>query len=517
MSASSAAKRLSNVRQLLRERNLDALLVPHTDPHSSEYFSPRFERRQWLTNFTGSAGDALVSMEDAKLWTDGRYWTQATRELFPTWELVQDGSPGVKSLDEFLASADSFPSHETLRLGVDPFLISSKRWKSLNALPHIQLHATKDNVVDCAGFALDFDGSTTSEEQMIQVLDERFSGKSAAAKIEETRAVLKSMGANSLLVSTLDDVAWLCNLRGGDVPYTPLFLGYVYLEMNCVTLFVDACKLSDSASVYLERQGVNIAEYASLDSFLRKRNTPATKICLDVSSSSFAITESLNDCTILEQPNPTLKLKSIKNDVELQGVRACHIRDGYAKTKFLFWLEEAILSGEVVDECAAADKLEEYRKSGKHFQGLSFPSISGCDENGAVLHYHALKESARVLTKDSMYLIDSGAQYLDGTTDVTRTIHFGTPSDYQKECYTRVLKGFIAVHRQKFPAGTTIGPQLDGLARHSLWEAGLDFAHVRVFSPFFIIATNAFIFSFRVASLAIRVSSRSFKRGPATA
>ncbi len=479
--AKGGATRASAVRALMRSRGLDALLVPHVDPHNSEYFAPKFERRRWLTGFTGSAGDALVTNREgegsALLFTDGRYWLQAKQELFGGWDLVRDGEAGVKSIDEHIACAAS----GIKRLGVDPFLVSAGRWRKLAAIPHVELCATDVNLVDEAMKAeesSDFlQGQEGGQCAPIIVHGEEFSGESPTSKISRTRRELKNIGADNLFISTLDDVAWLLNLRGEDVPYTPIFLAYVWLSMDSTILFVDESKLTEETRTHLSKHNVDVADYDSVSSFLASRNAAGSKVCLDVSSSSFAIVDALNACTIIEKESPTTKMKSIKNEVELAGIRACHVRDGLAKTRFLFWLEDEVASGAQLDEHSAAEKLEAFRSANKHFAGLSFPSISAADASGALLHYHVDPAHARPITRDSMYLIDSGAQYYDGTTDVTRTIHFGEPTDFQREAFTRVLKGFIAVHAQKFPAGTTIGPQLDGLARQHLWNAGLDYAH----------------------------------------
>ena len=485
--AKGGASRAAAVRSLMRSRGLDALLVPHVDPHNSEYFAPKFERRRWLTGFTGSAGDALLmdSAEDscgsALLFTDGRYWLQAENELFKGWNLVKDGKAGVKSIDEHIACASS----GIKRLGVDPFLVSAGRWRKLAAIPHIELCATDVNLVDEAMKAdkaiddggVNVEGGKDDGCEPIIVHGMQFAGESPTSKISRTRKELESMGADNLFISTLDDVAWLLNLRGGDVPYTPIFIAYVWLSMNSTTLFVDQSKVTEAVREHLSEHNVELAEYDSVSTFLASHNIAGSKVCLDVSSSSFAVVDALDACTIVEKESPTTKMKSIKNDVELAGIRACHVRDGLAKTRFLFWLEDQIDSGAQLDEHDAAEKLEAFRSVNAHFAGLSFPSISAADESGALLHYHVDPENARSIRPDSMYLIDSGAQYYDGTTDVTRTVHFGEPTDFQREVFTRVLKGFIAVHTQRFPADTTIGPQLDGLARQHLWNAGLDYAH----------------------------------------
>ena len=545
--ATAAASRLSALRTLLRANRLDALLVPQADPHGSEYLSPCFERRAFLSGFTGSAGDAVVEALDdgpARVWTDGRYWLQAARELQPGWELMKAGEAGVPSIHAYLRNRGSSRT-SSFRVGVDAELMGIARWNELARVsPSVELVATSSNLVDIV-WSSSATSATSSQRPLMPTAPvvphtREYAGATVAAKLDAVRAKIDPACAG-VLVSALDSVAWLLNLRGGDVPFTPVFLAHVFVGRapgDPIELFIDASKLASGAVAHVESQmqmrsssgtGADVGdEEAFVDdgnsSMLvvrpytellpRLAKMQATKVGgehdddggavrrrrltqIDFTQASAAVLTALGgNAGVRDRPCPTLLLKAVKNDTERAGMRRCHVRDGVAKTRFLFWLEDEVARRAAsadasaadtdstplppLTECDAADALEAYRARDPLFRGLSFPSISSADANAAVIHYAPHRKKGKgqnaVITAESLYLIDSGAQYLDGTTDVTRTVHLGAPTLHQRECFARVLKGFIAIHECVFPAGT-LGAALDGLARGELWKSGLDFAH----------------------------------------
>ena len=476
------------MRRLLRAERLDALLVPQTDPHGSEYLSPRFERRAFLSGFTGSAGDALVDAEGgARCWTDGRYWLQAEGELAPGWELMKGAAAGEPTLAAHLALRGTAAS--PIRVGVDASLVSPAQWDALDRSPAIELVATERNLVDAVWGA----EQPALPRGAIVPHPIEYAGATVDEKLEQLRAKLDAR-ARAVVISQLDAVAWLLNLRGADVPYTPVFLAHLYVGRargDPIELFIDEAKLDARAraqlgaveGLVLRPYGALLARVAALSDAPRDAPRGAGAdgaVQIDFASASAALRAALS-APPLDRACPTLLLKAAKNAREQRGMRACHARDGLAKTRFLFWLEDEVArrdaAGEApLSECDAADELEALRAADPLFRGLSFPSISAADANGAVIHYAPSPATCRAIAPDSLYLIDSGGQYLDGTTDVTRTVHMGAPSRHQVECFSRVLKGFVAVHRCVFPAGT-VGSALDGLARAALWRSGLDFAH----------------------------------------
>ena len=487
------SRRLEALRGLLRAERLDALLVPQTDPHGSEYLSPCFERRAFLSGFTGSAGDALVDAEGgAWQWTDGRYWLQAESELAPGWELMKGGAAGEATLAAHLALRGTAAS--PIRVGVDASLVSPAQWDALAKSRTVDLVATERNLVDAVWGG---DQPALPSGAIVSHPIE-YAGATVDEKLEQLRAKLDPR-ASAVVISQLDAVAWLLNLRGADVPYSPIFLAHLYVGRargDPIELFVDEAKLDARARAQLGAVvGLAVRPYdALLPRVAALSGRPRVvegegaeagagggdPVQIDFASASAALRAALSTPP-LDRACPTLLLKATKNAQERRGMRACHVRDGFAKTRFLFWLEDEVArrgaAGEApLSECDAADELEALRAADPLFRGLSFPSISSADANGAVIHYSPTRASCAAITPDSLYLIDSGAQYLDGTTDVTRTVHMGTPSRHHVECFSRVLKGFIAVHRCVFPAGT-VGSALDGLARAALWRSGLDFAH----------------------------------------
>lgn len=421
-------------------------------------------------------------MEKAALWTDGRYFIQASQQLDQScWLLMKAGLPETPSKEKWLASELS----NGQRVGVDSALISYEAAKKLreslnkNNNKSIELVAVNENLIDAI-----WRDQPTFKPKEIQNLPIEFSGKASNEKIGELRSYLKSQSCSSIILTALDEIAWLFNLRGSDINYNPVFFSYAFITLDQTFLFIghenDENKLSEVARSALSKDQVIIEDYLAVFGRMEKL-TEGLKDILITSTCNWKLVEAIGIekiKTLNGAFGPIETAKSIKNETEMKGFRQCHIRDGAALCRYFAWLEVELNKSDapVIDEVDGADRLEAFRSEGENFKGLSFDTISGSGPNGAIIHYKPEKPSAALITIDNLYLCDSGAQYLDGTTDVTRTVHFGTPSAYEKECFTRVLKGNLALERAIFPAGTS-GLQLDALARLPLWQVGLDFRH----------------------------------------
>ena len=451
------------------------------------------ERRSFISGFTGSAGTALITLDDrAYLWTDGRYFLQAEKQLDPEyWQLMKSGQDVTMSA--WLCK--HYTQAQNTKIGVDPKLYSVQEYESLakelkthekssvqNSSSSIELVPLANNLVD------EVWGSErpSAPHGRIFALSKQFSGMDMSEKVELIRKDMEKENCSHLVLTALDEIAWLTNLRGSDIQFNPFFMSYLLLTMDHAYLYIDPAKLeSDVLSDHLDQSQISVKPYDSFMSDLsqyftshvedQKRNN---KIWVDTNSCSMGVYEQLPKDRVLAKTSPVKMAKSIKNETEIQGFKNAHIRDGAALVRFFAWIEDALNnhSDQVITECAAADKLEQFRKEQDHFVSLSFGTISGFGPNGAIIHYSPQPETCSAITKEGVYLLDSGAQYKDGTTDVTRTVHFGEPTSYQKECYTRVLKGHIALDTIIFPEGTT-GYKLDVVARMPLWQLGLDYNH----------------------------------------
>jgi len=468
--------RLQALRKILAEKKLDVFVCPTADAHQSEYVAECDKRRAFLSGFTGSAGTAVVTADAALLWTDGRYHLQAEAELTPDWKLMKDGLDGVPKIDEWLSALP-----KGTRIGVDPFVTQIAQWQGLTKQfkeKGLELVAVTPNPVD----QIWKDRPATPAAPLI-VLGEEFTGEKVQSKLCKLRGKLKEQDCEALVVSALDEIAWVFNLRGGDIPFNPVFMAYALITHNSATLYVDAKKVTPAVREHLGSD-VTIKPYNAIFDDLRALSAAATSafkysVWMDPRRCNVALLHAVaEEERILERESPIALLKSVKNKVEIEGLRQAHIRDGVAMVKYLHWLENALNGPDAdkLDEITVADRLEAFRKEQKNFVGLSFDTISGAGPNGAIIHYKAKEGSARKVTKNEMYLVDSGGQYLDGTTDITRTLHFGTPTAFEKKTYTLVLKGHIALATAVFPAGTP-GSCLDVLARLPLWEVGLDYMH----------------------------------------
>lgn len=466
----------------MQHHNLQAYYVPSEDAHQSEYIAPWDARRAFLSGFTGSAGYAVVTLEKAALWTDGRYFLQAERQLDSKyWELMRGGLPETPKKEDWLERV----CEKDARVGLDPKLISfeeGNRMRETLKEKGLELTLVQDNLVDQVWA----DDKPAAIYNPIEHLPVDYSGRTAGDKLKTLMEKhLKKGGYEAMVISELDEIAWLFNLRGSDIQFNPVFFAYALIkqEGEPVLYLAKGEKAADDLAMQKLSQelGVKplIKPYSQIYSDLTATygKSSSGKKILVTKQCNMALVESLGgkEAVAIKQ-SPIAQEKAIKNDVELNGFRECHKRDGAALVKYFAWLEKELSQGAVIDEFAGAEKLEQFRKLGKDFVGLSFDTISGSGPNGAVIHYKPEKETARQITTTEVYLCDSGAQYRDGTTDTTRTLHFGAPKAFEKEAFTRVLKGVIALDTAAFPVGTS-GIQLDTLARMSLWKVGLDYRH----------------------------------------
>ncbi|KAK4143875.1 peptidase M24, structural domain-containing protein [Dichotomopilus funicola] len=474
--------RLATLRSLMKETGVDIYVVPSEDSHASEYTAPCDNRRPFISGFTGSAGTAVVTLDKAALATDGRYFNQATQQLDDNWHLLKTGLQDVPTWQEW--AADESAGGKTV--GIDPALVSSsvaeKLDESIKKKGGAGLKAVSENLVDAVwGQAQPARSSNT-----VKLLHQKYAGKNTATKLTELRKELEKKKAAAFVVSLLDEVAWLFNLRGSDITYNPVFFSYAVVTQDSATLYVDDAKLDEDCRSYLEENNVSVKPYKALfddakalaSDAVANETSEKQKKYLISNKASWALKLVLGgDKYVDEVRSPVGDAKAIKNEVELEGMRKCHIRDGAALIKFLAWLEDQLVNKKaVLDEVAAADRLEQFRAEQKNYVGLSFDTISSTGANAAIIHYKPEPGACATIDPEGIYLVDSGAQFLDGTTDVTRTVHFGTPTEEQKKAYTLVLKGNIALDTAVFPKGTT-GFAIDCLARQYLWKQGLDYRH----------------------------------------
>ncbi|MBS29473.1 MAG: X-Pro aminopeptidase [Alphaproteobacteria bacterium] len=463
----SPAERLAALRQRLTDDGLDGFVVPHADAHQNEFLPADAERLAWLTGFNGSAGTAVVLKDRAAIFVDGRYTLQVRdqvdADLYDFHHLVEEPVP------DWVAAV--LP--KGARLGYDPWLHTQTQLERLQkavAGAGAALEPVAENPVDAI-----WADRLPPPRARAEPHPERFAGRSSAEKRAELANELLADHAAAVVLTQPDSIAWLLNIRGGDVDHTPLTLSFAILHDDAsVDWFVAPEKVTGGLYDHLG-DGVRIqppdAFAAALDGLSGKN----VGVCPDsVAAWVFTRLEAAG-ATIGRGRDPITLLKAIKNDTELAGTRAAHARDGAALVRFLHWLAEMAGEGGV-DEVSAADKLAAFRAGGEYFRDLSFGTISGAGPNGAIVHYRVTPETNRGLAPGELYLVDSGAQYLDGTTDVTRTVAIGDPTDEMRDRFTRVLKGLIAIATLRFPAGTT-GAQIDAFARHALWQAGLDFDH----------------------------------------
>lgn len=461
-------ERINSLRRFLEEKGLHAFIIPSTDAHLSEYPALHWASREWISGFTGSAGTMVITREKAALWTDSRYFLQASQEIRDTEiELQRDGLPGVPSIDQWLAAELSDGDN----VGIDGTVYAAKDAQVLT----LKLNKKGLHLIDNYDpFASIWGDRPQIPTNPIFELPAKYSGVKASDKIKMICEKLDEEDADSLLVASLDTIAWIFNIRGNDVKCNPVAVCYAYVSRKETVLFINPKKLTDEMANYLKAEGVILADYEKVFNYVS--NLKNTSICLNSSKVSFALYNTINDsCTVIDMPSPADLMKSIKNQTEIEGFRYAMVKDGVALTRFYMWLEKAIPQGNV-EEITIVEKLIEYRSQQEHYFGESFDTISGFKGNGAIVHYHVTPESSLKITPESFLLIDSGAQYFDGTTDITRTWALGEVTEQMRKDYTFVLKGHIALSTCRYPQGTR-GSQLDVLARQFLWNEGTTYLH----------------------------------------
>ena len=459
-----------DLRKVMQREGIDAWISPSSDAHQSEYPTEYDKCRRFLSGFTGSAGTLLVMKEEAYLWTDGRYFLQAESELKDSGiTLMKMGEPGVANLDELLE--EKMKKDEVL--GFNGSLLSFSEGKV------IANKVEKNGVKLAIGKEITDEVWTDRPERphtKVFILEEKYAGKSAAKKISEVRERMK--GRDLLIVSSLSDIAWLTNLRAFDIKCNPLFLSYFILESDKATLFIQEEALSDEVRTYLVGNGIDIKPYDSFDETVADiKNKQIMFDEADVSYKTFiSISKKENANKLYSVLSPVTYLKNIKNDVEVSNMKKSHIRDGVYMAKYMYWVKQQMKNGANLTEKTASDYLDNLRREDNLFLDLSFPTISGYAENGAIVHYEAEYETAKKLEAKGLYLFDSGATYKDGTTDVTRTISLGENTYEEKLHYTLVTIGMLRLLNTTFKRGA-IGLCLDIKAREALWEHGLDYNH----------------------------------------
>lgn len=459
-------ERIEELRKLMTERGIDAYIVPSSDPHQSEYVAEHYTARTYITGFTGSAGTAVVTLKEAGLWTDGRYFIQAENQLKGSGvTLFRMGESGVPTVEEYLKNS----LNKGAKVGFDGKVISIDYFRNLN-----KTLENKEFSFELKEDLIDIIWKDRPEKPCTEVIlhDVKYAGKSREEKLAQVAKEMKSLGADYYVISGLDDIAWLLNIRGRDVKCNPLTISYVVVTEQKYYLFIDDRKINVNVRAELEKANIEIMPYDSIVSFLQNIKNGA--ILLDPTKTNTLIHSALNIKTI-EAMDITTRLKAVKNDIQIQNVRNVMVRDGVAMVKFLNWIKKTIKTRNIT-EIEASDKLEELRRQGENFYDLSFGTISAYKANASMPHYSATKENQATIKPESFYLIDSGAQYLDGTTDITRTIVMGPLTEEEKLDFTLVLRGMIDLAKQSFLYGAT-GSNLDILARIPLWNAGMDFKH----------------------------------------
>jgi Xaa-Pro aminopeptidase len=471
----TAKEKMQALRTLMQTENIKGCIIPSTDPHISEYPPAHWKIREWLSGFTGSAGTLAVTHDKAGLWTDSRYFLQAESQLQNSGiELFKMGLPQTPTLSEWLVSELSSGDC----VGVDGAVFAVSEVQSF-----IETF-TKKGLKIHTGFApysLIWKDRPTLPDSPAFVLPERFSGKSCREKIQRViMEALKKHHADATILAALDSIAWLFNIRGNDVAYNPVCLSYAVVSEKETVLFIQPGKITEETANYIHSQGVVIADYNNITGYIRSfaLHPSPFAVLIVPSKINYCLYSVIPDnCVKIEMPvHPVDALKSIKNKTEITGFRNAMQKDGVAMVKFLMNLEKTLTAGDKISETAIAEKLRQYRSEQEYYMGESFGTIAGYGPHGAIVHYEADTESDAAILPEGLLLIDSGAQYFDGTTDLTRTLALGSVSDEVKKDYTAVLKGLIALSSVCFPRGTA-GMQLDVLARQFLWQNGTNYLH----------------------------------------
>ena len=458
--------RINKLRKLMQDREIFAYIIPSSDYHQSEYVGDYFKSREYISGFEGSAGTVVVTMEEAGLWTDGRYFIQAEQELQGSdIKLFKMGVEDVPTIEEYLI--EKMPKNSIL--GFDGKVMSAKEGKDLEdklSFKNISIKFDKD-LVDMI-----WEERTSLPQNKAFLLGTEYSGVSFSEKLKRVREELKKQKATMNILTTLDDVAWLFNIRGRDIQCNPVVLAYAVVGLKEVNLFIDESKLTDEIKIELDKENVIIRAYDELYEFVKTIDEEEI-VLIDPNKINYAVYGNLASIRKIEKDNPTLLFKAIKNEIELKNIRNSHINDGVAFTKFMYWLKNNI-SKEDINELTASNKLQSLREQQDKFIEPSFTSISAYKEHAAIMHYRPTEENSYKLEAKGLYLIDSGGQYLDGTTDITRTMALGEITKQEETDFTNVLRGMIRLSKAKFLHGCR-GYNLDILARGPMWDNAINY------------------------------------------
>ena len=462
-------QKLNALRILMKEKKIDAYLVPTDDFHGSEYVGDYFKCRKYITGFTGSAGTAIITQDMAGLWTDGRYFIQAADQLRDTTiELFRSGEPGVPTVHQFLNDK----LEEGMCLGFDGRTVSAREAEELQELlqeKHITFSVNDDLISEI------WEDRPALSCEPVMELDIRWTGKSRADKIAEIREQMKAKEADTFILTSLDDIAWLLNIRGNDIHCCPVVLSYLVMMENELRLYANAAAFSEEIRSNLEADGVKIYPYDEVYSYVQSISSDKKVLLSRANVNSRLVSNIPSEVTILDEPNLTLLPKAIKNETEMENERIAHIKDGVAVTKFIHWLKKNV-TRTTITELSTAEKLYQFRSEQEHFLGESFDPIIAYGTHAAIVHYSATEATDIPLEARGMVLADTGGHYLEGTTDITRTIVLGPVTAKEKKFFTAVLRGNLNLAAAKFKYGCT-GLNLDYLARGPLWELGEDYNH----------------------------------------
>lgn len=462
-------QRLESLREVMRREHLSAFIFPSTDAHQSEYVADHWQGRTWISGFNGSAGTAVVTMKSAALWTDSRYFLAAEEQLKGTeFQLMKQKIEGTPTISEWLAQE---LQGENAEVGLDGMVNSYHETMGLIADLRKSGGITVRTNLDPLGLIWTDRPAIPANPVEIQPME--FAGESVASKISRIRTALRQRHADGMLISALDDIAWILNLRGTDVRCVPVFVSYLLISSQQVSLYVDSAKINDEVKAYLTENGISLYPYNKVAEGLERYSE--YNILLDGDETSYFLWKTVKCQEIIAGKSPIPAMKAQKNDREIAGFRQAMLRDGVAMVKFLRWLKPAVEAGGQT-EISIDRKLTSLRAEQHLFRDISFDTIAGYQAHGAIVHYEATPETDVALKPEGLILIDSGAQYQDGTTDITRTIALGPVTEEMKHVYTLVLKGHIQLELAKFPDGAS-GTQLDALARECMWREGYNYLH----------------------------------------
>ena len=462
--------RLARLRELMRREKLSAFVFPSTDPHNGEYVPDHWKGREWVSGFNGSAGTVVVTGNAAALWTDSRYFIAAAQQLEGTGiELMKLKIPGTPTIAEWLGQ--QLIDCQRPEVGIDGMVNSQASAEALIA--DLRSHGGITVRTNLDPLKTIWTDRPPIPQDLVSIHPLEYAGEDVKSKVSRIRKALRDLHADGMLMSALDDIAWTLNMRGTDVHCNPVFVSYLLISSNSVTLYINKVKLSHVVMAYLQDNGVSIDDYENVDKGLK--SYPDYNILIDPDETCYTLARIAACQEVVRSKSPVPALKAVKNEAEIRGYRSAMLKDGIAMVKFLKWLKPAVQAGGQT-ELSVDRKLTSLRRQQPLFRDISFDTIAGYGTHAAIVHYEATPETDIPLEPHGMILIDSGAQYQDGTTDITRTIALGPVSDYEKHVYTLVLKGHIQLAMCKFPKGAA-GTQMDILARSAMWREGLNYLH----------------------------------------